>query len=174
VTSAVDGEGKTTTASNLAVSLAELGKDVVVVSADLRHPRLHEFFGIENDEGFADLQWDSLPVKKVERDTDLPNLKVIGSGRTDRQARGQFESGRLSRVLSSIREADGRLVVVDAPAVLEAAESSLLARVVDGVLIVADGHSTSPMLTRAVSRLHQSDVRIIGAVYNNARSRSRG
>ena len=171
VTSAVDGEGKTTTASNLAVSLAELGKDVVVVSADLRHPRLHEFFGIENDVGFADLEWDSLPVKKVERDTDLPNLKVIGSGRTDRQARGQFESGRLARVLSSIRETNGRLVVLDAPAVLEAADSSLLARVVDGVLLVADGHSTSPTLSRAVSRLHQADVRIIGAVYNNARSR---
>jgi Mrp family chromosome partitioning ATPase len=173
VTSAVDGEGKTTTASNLAVSLAELGKDVVVVSADLRHPRLHEFFGIENDVGFADLQWDSLPVKMVERDTDLPNLKVIGSGLTDHQARGQFEIGRLSRVLSSIRETDGRLVVVDAPAVLEAAECSLLARVADGVLLVADGHSTSPTLTRAVSRLHQADVKIIGAVYNNARSRSR-
>ena len=174
VTSAVDGEGKTTTASNLAVSLAELGEDVVVVSADLRHPRLHEFFGIENDVGFADLQWDSLPLKKVERDTDLPNLKVIGSGRTDHQARGQFESGRLSRVLSSIRETDGRILVVDAPAVLEAAESSLLARVVDGVLLVADGHSTSPTLTRAVSRLHQADVRIVGAVYNNPRPRSRG
>jgi capsular exopolysaccharide synthesis family protein len=174
VTSAVDGEGKTTTASNLAVSLAELGKDVVVVSADLRHPRLHEFFGIENDVGFADLQWDSLPVKRVERDTDIPNLKVIGSGRTDHQARGQFESGRLSRVLSSIQEGDGRFVVLDTPAVLEAAESSLLARVVDGVLLVADGHSTSPTLTRAVSRLHQADVRIIGAVYNNAPSSSRG
>jgi polysaccharide biosynthesis transport protein len=171
VTSAVDGEGKTTTASNLAVSLAEQGKKVVVVSADLRHPRLHEFFGIENDVGFADLQWDSLPVRKVERDTDIPNLRVIGSGRTDHQVRPQFESDKLSDVLSSIQETDVQFVVMDAPAVLEAAESTVLARLVDGVILVADGRSTSPTLARAVSQLRQADVRIFGAVYNNVRSR---
>jgi succinoglycan biosynthesis transport protein ExoP len=173
VTSAVDGEGKTTTASNLAVSLAEQGKKVVVVSADLRHPRLHEFFGIENDLGFADLQWDSLPVSKVEQDTDIPNLRVIGSGQTDHQVRPQFESGRLSHVVSSIRGADVQFVVVDAPALLEAAESSVLARGVDGVILVADGRSTLPTVARAVSQLRQADVRIIGAVYNNVQSRRR-
>jgi polysaccharide biosynthesis transport protein len=174
VTSAVDGEGKTTTASNLAVSLAEQGKKVALVSADLRNPRLHEFFGIEDDVGFADLQWDSLPVEKVERDTDIPNLKVIGSGGTEHQARPHFESDRLSHVLSSIRETDVQFVIMDAPAVLEAAESSVLARGVDGVILVADGRSTSPTLARAVSQLRQADVRIIGAVYNNAPSRRRG
>ena len=173
VTSAVDGEGKTTTASNLAVSLAEQGKKVVVVSADLRHPRLHEFFGIENDLGFADLQRDSLPVSKVEQDTDIPNLRVIGSGRTDHQVRPQFESDKLSHVVSSIRGADVQFVVVDAPALLEAAESSVLARGVDGVILVADGRSTLPTLARAVSQLRQADVRIIGAVYNNVQSRRR-
>jgi polysaccharide biosynthesis transport protein len=173
VTSAVDGEGKTTTASNLAVSLAEQGKKVVVVSADLRHPRLHEFFGIENDLGFADLQRDSLPVSKVEQDTDIPNLRVIGSGQTDHQVRPQFESGRLSHVVSSIRGADVQFVVVDAPALLEAAESSVLARGVDGVILVADGRSTLPTVARAVSQLRQADVRIIGAVYNNVQSRRR-
>jgi succinoglycan biosynthesis transport protein ExoP len=174
VTSAVDGEGKTTTASNLAVSLAEQGKKVVVVSADLRHPRLHEFFGIENDVGFADLQRDSLPVSKVERDTDIPNLRVIGSGRTEHQVRPQFESDRLSHVLSSIQGTDVQFVVMDAPALLEAAESSVLARGVDGVILVADGRSTLPTLARAVSQLRQADVRIIGAVYNNVQSRRRG
>jgi succinoglycan biosynthesis transport protein ExoP len=173
VTSAVDGEGKTTTASNLAVSLAEQGKKVVVVSADLRHPRLHEFFGIENDLGFADLQRDSLPVSKVEQDTDIPNLRVIGSGRTDHQVRPQFESDKLSHVVSSIRGADVQFVVVDAPALLEAAESSVLARGVDGVILVADGRSTLPTVARAVAQLRQADVRIIGAVYNNVQSRRR-
>jgi succinoglycan biosynthesis transport protein ExoP len=173
VTSAVDGEGKTTTASNLAVSLAEQGKKVVVVSADLRHPRLHEFFGIENDLGFADLQRDSLPVSKVEQDTDIPNLRVIGSGRTDHQVRPQFESDRLSHVVSSILGADVQFVVMDAPALLDAAESSVLARGVDGVILVADGRSTLPTLARAVSQLRQADVRIIGAVYNNVQSRRR-
>jgi succinoglycan biosynthesis transport protein ExoP len=173
VTSAVDGEGKTTTASNLAVSLAEQGKKVVVVSADLRHPRLHEFFGIENDLGFADLQRDSLPVSKVEQDTDIPNLRVIGSGRTDHQVRPQFESDRLSHVVSSILGADAQFVVMDAPALLEAAESSVLARGVDGVILVADGRSTLPTLARAVSQLRQADVRIIGAVYNNVQPRRR-
>ena len=64
-----------------------------------------------------------------------------------------------------------QFVVVDAPGVLEAAESAVLARLVDGVILVADGRSTSPMLARAVSQLRQADVRIFGAVYNNVQSR---
>jgi Mrp family chromosome partitioning ATPase len=67
-----------------------------------------------------------------------------------------------------------QFVVMDAPALLEAAESSVLARGVDGVILVADGRSTLPTLARAVSQLRQADVRIIGAVYNNVQSRRRG
>lgn len=171
VTSAVGGEGKTTTSSNLSAALAELGKRVVAVSADVRHPRLHDFFGLTNDVGLTDLRGDSRTATPVERDTGIRNLQVVSSSPGEDGV--PLDSDTMRRALSSLkRSAD--LLVIDSPPVLEAVDASVLARVVDGVVLVVDGRSTLPMLGRSVTQLRQTGGRVIGVVYNNTKQRTSG
>jgi polysaccharide biosynthesis transport protein len=163
VTSAVDGEGKTTTSSNLSAALAGLGKRVIAVSADLRHPRLHEFFGLTNDVGLTDLCADSKTAKVVERDPGIRNLRVVSSGPGGDGVR--LDSDTMMRALTSLREG-AELLVIDSPPVLEAADASVFAPVVDGVILVVDRRSTLPMVGRSVAQLRQTGGRVIGVVLN--------
>jgi polysaccharide biosynthesis transport protein len=171
VTSAVRGEGKTTTSSNLSAALAELGKRVVAVSADVRHPRLHDFFGLTNDVGLSDLRGDSRTAMTVERDPGIPNLLVVSSGPGGDGA--PLDSDTMKRALTSLKKG-AEFLVIDSPPVLEAVDASVLARVVDGVVLVVDGRSTLPMLVRSVTQLRQTGGSVIGVVYNNTEQRTAG
>src|SRR5206468_2585939 len=80
VTSARPGEGKTSTAANLAVALAQAGRSVVLVSADLRNPRIHAVFGIGNEQGLGQVLEGTLPLDEAIVETDLPDLHILPSG----------------------------------------------------------------------------------------------
>jgi polysaccharide biosynthesis transport protein len=167
VTSSLGGDGKSTTSSNLAVALARAGKRVIVVSADLRRPRLNEFFGLLNDVGMSNLLSDSIRLARVTRDPGIPNLRVIGSGPTPNDPAALLGGRRAEEFVRSVREISD-FVIIDTPPVLAVADASILAPHVDGVVFVLNAEQCGrSALIQARDQLGQAGARIIGAVYNN-------
>lgn len=169
VTSAMLGEGKTTTAANLAVVLAQAGERVIVVSCDLRRPRLHKFFGASNDIGFT-----SVLLGKATLDAALQpvasegRLWVMASGPMPPNPSELLSSERAGEVFAGLRDrAD--IVIIDSPPVLPVTDAAVLATKVDGtLLIVTVGSSTHKRVARAVEMLRQVDAPLIGVLLNRA------
>ena len=168
VVSAVAGEGKTTTASNLAVVLAQADKRVVLISADLRRPRLHDYFGLPpSDRGLSEVlsgsrrPWEALRSGKVE------NLWIMSSGRISEQPTELLQSESMRELLTDQREVVD-FILIDCPPVLAVADALVLVPMVDAVLYVADAQTTPRgAVLQARAQLDQVGARIVGAVLND-------
>jgi capsular exopolysaccharide synthesis family protein len=174
VVSAIAGEGKTTTAANLGVVLAQAGRRVVLISADLRRPRLHEFFGLEPERGLADVligqrrPWESL------KSGGPDNLWVMSSGHIPEQPTELLQSPTMQELITDQREVVD-FIVIDCPPVLAVADALVIAPLVDGVIFVADAMSTPRgAVIQARAQLDQVGARMLGAVLNNVEAGSSG
>ncbi len=161
------GEGKTTTSANLAVVLALAGKKVILVSADLRKPRLHKFFGLENDNGLSNILAENIDPWTVIKNPSVENLRVITSGPIFANPSELLESERMVEFLQRLRDVSD-FVIVDTPPVLVVADPLSISRAVDGVLVVVDAHeSHRGALVHARDQLEQAGANVVGAVMNN-------
>jgi capsular exopolysaccharide synthesis family protein len=167
ITSPHAGEGKTVTTANLGVALAQAGNRVVLVSADLRKPRLHHFFGVTNHTGLTNVLSGEVSPWQALRDTRVDNLQVMPSGPVPENPAEMLGSNAMGRLLSVPNEmAD--YVLVDAAPVLAVADAATLAPLTDAVLFVADAQSTHRgAVEQARRQLEQVNAQIIGAVLNN-------
>ena len=167
VTSAGPREGKTTTVANLGVALARAGQRVIVVCADLRRPRLHEFFGLDNSTGFTSvlLGEASLSVA-LQPAPNEDRLWVLASGPLPADPSELLSSRRTVDVLTSLQtEAD--IVLIDAPPVLPVTDALVLSGRVDATLVVClAGTTTRKDMTRTMELLNQVDAPVVGAVLN--------
>lgn len=135
VTSAVTGEGKSTTAAALAVSFARSGVPTLLVSGDLRNPSIQRMFRLRSDLGLAEVLLGLAEVKEVVVGVrGLPTLGVVLSGRAATAPSDLLQSGTLARVLED--DNDYQLVIVDAPPVNGLADALVLGRVADATLLV--------------------------------------
>jgi polysaccharide biosynthesis transport protein len=174
------GEGKSTTAANLAVAVAESGRELLLVSADLRRPRIHELFGLQNDSGLSDILLDGLPDTTGEswptddrRRTGLqlwsaaPHLWILASGPLPQHPSTLLDSTTMRQFLKEQGDLFD-LILLDCPPAL-APDSLALASLVDGVLLVADANQTDRSAVSAVRDEfdHLGD-KLIGAVLNRA------
>jgi polysaccharide biosynthesis transport protein len=167
ITSARQGEGKTSTAANLAVALAQAGRSVVLVSADLRNPRVHAVFGIGNEQGLGQVLEGTLPLDEAMVETDLPELRILPSGPVDAvdEPVELLQSDRMGEVLQECCRSD--FVVVDGPPIFPVADSLVLADLVDGVLFVTDAQSsTQASVAQSRRQIHQVGGRILGGILN--------
>jgi len=168
VTSAQGGEGKTTVAANLAVSLAQLGERVLLIDADLRRPNLHNFFGLPNSAGLVnfltgDPDWRSLVIHPAPI-----GLGVLFSGPIPPNPADLLSSDYMPAL---IREAskEYKFVVVDSPPLLNLADSRILATLVDGVILVVGGGITPRELVhRAYISALDAGSHVLGATINFA------
>ncbi len=170
VTSAMAGEGKTTTVTNLAVVLARAGeRPVVVVDCDLRRPRLHEFFGLENHVGFTSVMQGEVPLSAaLQAFSGEPGLSVLVSGPIPSDPSELLASRRTAEVLASLR-ADGALVLLDTPPVLPVTDALVVSKWVDATLLVnTSGTTTNRQARRALELLSQVDAPVVGTVLNKA------
>ena len=181
VVSAGVGEGKSTTAANLAVVLAETGKDVLLVSADLRRPRVHHFFSLPNKTGLSNLLTDGTPPDKrkapladgrqmaSELWSVAPNLWVILSGPLPAHPSALMDSDAMRQFLKEQRDLFD-FIILDCPPALVVADAMALAPLVDAVLVVADAkESDRNLVSRLKEEVEQVGGRIVGAVLNRSK-----
>jgi capsular exopolysaccharide synthesis family protein len=166
VASAVAGEGKTLTASNLAMTLSEsYRRDVLLVDADLRRPSLHKVFQVAGEPGLSDglvmTDEPKLPIHRISE-----RLAVLPAGRPTSDPIGALTSERMRRLIDEAREVFD-WVVIDTPPVGLLTDAALLTSMADGVILVVKAESTSnEMVQRAVEAIGRE--RVIGAVLNRA------
>lgn len=160
------GEGKSTVAAGLAVSLAAVGRDVVLIDADLRRPTQHLRLGEPFGEGLADLG--RVDVDKVLRRTRYEHLLYLPAGIPDRHP-ADVVSVTLTRAHSQLAGED-RLLIIDAPPLHGVAETPLVLAVAHYVILVVDASSVKLVeLEQAVARLRQSGLQLLGVVINRVR-----
>jgi succinoglycan biosynthesis transport protein ExoP len=167
VTSANPGEGKTVTVANLAVVLAQANKRVIALSADLRKPRLHRFFGLKNDQGLTNvLAGEVEAAKAVVRPGD-DHMGVLASGPVPGNPAELLTSQAMGELLSELgKVAD--FVLIDVPPVLAVADALALAPFADGVILVADAeHTSRHAVAQARQQLDQVNAKLVGTVLNN-------
>jgi non-specific protein-tyrosine kinase len=176
VTSSGPSEGKSTTAANLAVVLAQTGQRVIAVDADLRRPVLHRLFGVPNNTGVttALLAGEDMESESHLRPTKIENLSVLTSGPIPPNPSEMLGSHRMAELIARLtRLAD--VVIFDSPPVLAVTDAVVLGRQVDGVVLVTDARQTREMaLARAVTELQNTGTNVLGVVLNRLDSRSGG
>lgn len=167
VTSAGPGEGKSTTAANLAVSLAQVGKKIVLVDADLRRPSAHKLFDLDNKVGLADMfSADSVSLDTVMQSTNIGSLRVITSGPIPPNPAEMLDSRRMTQILATLRQ-DTDLVIVDSPPVLPVADASIIgSRCSGAVLVIDSGKTRTDVARRALSTLERANVKVVGVILN--------
>jgi len=169
VTSAVAGEGKTATAANLAIVLAQLGRQVLIVDCDLRKPRLHQVFRVSNRAGLVN-QLTSASDPEPIFPTEVPNLWITPSGPIPPNPSELLSSDRMRDWLRAMR---GRFdfVVLDTPPALAVTDATIIGLLVDGVVLtLRSGKVTREEARLCRDRLRQAGIKILGAVLNRYRS----
>jgi capsular exopolysaccharide synthesis family protein len=180
VTSSQPGEGKTSTTVHLALSLAQLASNVVVVDADMRKPRCHRALGVEPTTGLSEVlrglvrledaiqPYAVMNGRVVPHDglSRGPSLHVLQAGHPPSDPSALLASPRMQEVLASL-VATYELVLIDSPPVFPITDSAILAPRVDAVVLVVRGHTTDRHITReALERLRLMQARVMGVVLN--------
>jgi len=168
VTSAAPGEGKTVTASNLAVAFAQSGRRTILVDADLRRPGVHDMFSLANAAGLTDLvHSDTIRVDDVLRRTDNPNLSVITAGIVPPNPAELLGSARMAVILDRLRDS-ADIIVFDTAPVGAVTDAAILAAKADATLFVVQPYKTTErVVRRGREALNKVNARVIGTVLNN-------
>ncbi len=168
ITSAKAGEGKSTTALNLAATCARAGERTLLIDVDLRRPSLNGVFPAQDhDNGLVDVLRGDLPWQRTIVQTDLPNLDFLPTGNTRDVPIEVLGSLELRQLLLSLSQHHYDRVILDGPAVLGLADCRMLGRIVDAaVLVVRSGSQEIRSLQRAKAMLEQSQVFIAGLIFN--------
>jgi capsular exopolysaccharide synthesis family protein len=175
VTSAYSGEGKSATVANLGVVLARAGKNVTLVSADLRRPRLHEFFNREEHLGLIDLLAGQTTLRQALQEVSVPthgfdnsmaSLRLLSSGNVADDPGELLSSTTMAGVLAELEKLSD-IVLIDVPPVLPITDALVVAEVTKHVLLVISPEaSTRPAITSARQQLDRVGARILGGVLN--------
>lgn len=166
VTSAAPGEGKTTTAANLAAAHAQQGKRTLLIDGDLRRPSVHRNFGLPSVVGLSNALLGEVPWRAVVIPLEgLPELHILPAGPPSRRSSDLVGRG-LTEVLEEAA-AEYDLVILDAPPLLGFAEPLQMATAVDAVLVVARAGQTSrKALATVLATLHRLRAKVVGVVLN--------
>ena len=167
ITSAHQHEGKTTITANLAVTLAQAGRKVVIVSADLRKPRLHHLFALTRGRGLVDLLVGDSKLDDVLIKDWMKGLSILPSGGVPGNPAELLGSNGMRELLEQLAD-DFEFVLIDAAPLLAVTDAAILGSFVDGVVLVTDaGKTTRSAVRQAREQLDQIQATVAGAVLNN-------
>lgn len=171
MTSPARGDGKSTTVSNVGISLAEINQKVVLVDADIRKPQMHNIFGLPNNWGLSDLlrdktPLDQVPIQALVRETRIENLYVLPSGPGTASISNLLYSNRLPQLIERFRK-EFDTVIIDTPPMLYVADARVLGRIADSaILVLRAGKTTRDEALRAKQRLVEDGIEVMGTILN--------
>jgi len=166
VTSAVPGEGKTTTVVNMAVTFADRGMRTLIVDTDMRRPNVHRVLRMDRGPGLADVLRDGVPTAEVIRETRIDNLWMVSSGRVPPNPSELISSDRMGELLAEFR-GQFDAIICDAPSVLVVTDPVLLSSNVDTcVIVVSANFARRETVQRAKKLLTTANGHIAGVVLN--------
>ncbi len=166
ITSPGPKEGKTTTLCNLGLALAQNQKKVLIVDADMRKPRLHSVFNRSNEEGLSNYLAGQIDFRKVVQKTDIDNLSLVTGGIIMPNPSELLAGHRLMEFIHKAKE-DFDYILFDSPPISMLTDSIILARVVDGTIIVIESGKTSKrMLLRIYQLLTETKTKVVGMLLN--------
>jgi capsular exopolysaccharide synthesis family protein len=169
VTSSMDFEGKTSTVANLGVIFAKAGQRTLIVSADLRRPRMGNFLGASDDIGLASVALGLATFDEAITPVgDVPGLYYLGTGPLPAEAAEFLSSRKVEEIFRSLRERFD-VVLIDTPPAVLVTDAMIMSRYVDAViLVVAQGRTRRRSLARARELCAQVDAPVIGTILNGA------
>jgi tyrosine-protein kinase Etk/Wzc len=169
VSSALSGEGKTTTSANLAVVCACEGKRVLLIDCDVRRPQLHRMFRLPRQPGIAQVLRSGLSPAAAIRDTFIEGVSFLPAGSNGSRFADLLGSDRMRSLLHELSERFD-MIVLDTPPVLAVADTAALAPLVDATLLVVGAGTTNRhAVEQALQQLEGVGAHVIGAVLNDAR-----
>jgi capsular exopolysaccharide synthesis family protein len=168
ITSAGPGEGKSLTASNLAMAYAQMGKRTLLIDTDLRRPVLHRIFGAKREPGFSDLFISDNPdFDGIIKKTPKSNLFLITAGIFTPNPAELLGSYKMEKLNAYFRQ-NFDMVFFDTPPIVAVTDSTLLGTKMDGLLLVIKSHHTDRDIALwAVNSLRKVGIRILGSVFND-------
>jgi capsular exopolysaccharide synthesis family protein len=168
VTSPDAGDGKTTLAANLAVSIAQSGKRIILIDADFRKPRQHKLFHVSSEVGLASVIAEQAELKEAIQPTAVENLDLLPCGPRPQNPAELLTSPRFKELLDAISE-EYAWVLIDTPPLLAVSDPSVVAARVDGVLLVIRAAKNGrPNAERAREILYTLGANVVGVIVNGA------
>ncbi|HMO15727.1 MAG TPA: polysaccharide biosynthesis tyrosine autokinase [Pirellulaceae bacterium] len=166
ITSPSPGDGKTTVACNLAISIAQARKRVILVDGDLRRPRVHQYFGIESKNGVTDVICGDLMVEEAIQPTFQENLFIMTCGNRPMNPGEMVTSSGFANLLESLRD-DYDFIILDSPPVIPVADPATMATLVDGLYMVFRiRRGVKIAAERARETLSRVHARLLGVIVN--------
>ncbi len=174
VTSSQPGEGKTTTAVNTAISLAQLGASVLIIDADLRRPAVHKTFKMQNTRGLSNYLSSKTPIENLIVNVQTPGLAVLPCGPIPPNPAELISSERMKDLLRLLGERYDH-IVIDSPPLISVTDPVILSTMVDGaILVVQAGKSSRDLVRRARQELAGVGAKVFGVVLNNVDVKKEG
>lgn len=174
VTSSQPGEGKTTTAVNTAISLAQLGSSVLIIDADLRRPAVHKTFKMQNTKGLSNYLSSKTPIENLIINLPTPGLSVLPCGPIPPNPAELISSDRMKDLLRVLGERYDH-IIIDSPPLISVTDPVILSTMVDGsILVVQAGKSSRDLIRRARHELAGVGAKIFGVVLNNVDVKKEG
>ncbi len=171
-TSAEPGDGKTTCIANLAISIAQAGKKVLLIDADLRRPMVHRLFGLREEVGLSETLTGEVDLKDAVQRTYIENLTILTAGVIPPKPAELLSSAKLHYLLGeAAREYD--FVLIDSPPVLAVSDPFILAQSVDAVMLVVRMHKNRrPSIKRALEQFESHEIDLLGTIANGMQGKS--
>lgn len=168
ITSAMDNEGKTLTAINLAVTLAqEIDHSILLVDSDLRQPTMHQYLGVDCKLGLSDYLTSDIDLSEILVKTGIGNLVLLPAGRPVNNPVELLSSKKMEALIKEIKQRYmDRYVIIDTPPIVAFAEGMALGSFVDGIVfVIQEGRAPVKTIEDALNMI--KDFNILGVVYNN-------
>ncbi|MDG5471564.1 CpsD/CapB family tyrosine-protein kinase [Jeotgalibacillus sp. ET6] len=172
VSSSSPGEGKSTTAANLAIVFAQQGKRVLLVDADMRKPTVHFTFNIMNTIGLTTVLTRQSELDKTAKQTDIENLDILPSGPIPPNPSELLSSRVMNRFFDAAKHMYD-LIIFDTPPVLAVTDAQVLSHQCDGtILVVRAGIADKDKVTKAKEAMTAAKAKILGVVLNDKKMKS--
>lgn len=162
------GQGGTSTIANLAITLAQGGKRVILVDGDMRRPSLHKVFNVSNDIGLSSVLANGLQIAEVLRPTEVDNLVLVPAGPAPKNPWQLLRSQKMQEVVEALEQSCD-IVLFDTPSAAVFADASVMASLVDGVVVVVRAnHIPRGSELQVRHLLNKAKVKLLGVVLNDA------